>query len=267
MQEQYTLISWNVNGLRSAGKKEFIAWMQQGKFPIVAVQETKISDPDQLSEDLRNPDGYTSYFSCSTEKKGYSGVGIYTKKKPFAVKTFFGDNLLSREGRVIEMEFRHFTLLNVYFPNGGSGELRLQYKMQFYEEFLHYLLHLKKQGKKIVVCGDVNTAHQEIDLARPKENEKTSGFMPMERAWIDSLVKEGFVDVFRHLHPKEVAYTWWDMKTRSRERNVGWRIDYFFVDPLLMPNVKESIVLSDVIGSDHCPVGLSLVFSETDVSN
>ncbi len=264
MQERYTLISWNVNGLRSAGKKDFIAWMQQGRFPIVAVQETKISDPDQLTEELRNPDGYTSYFNCSTEKKGYSGVGVYVKKKPFAVKTFFGDNLLSREGRVIEMEFRHFTLINVYFPNGGSGELRLQYKMQFYDEFLHYLTHLRSQGKRIVLCGDVNTAHQEIDLARPKENEKTSGFMPMEREWIDKLIAAGFIDAYRHFHPREVAYTWWDMKTRSRERNVGWRIDYFFVDKSLEANMKEAIILSDVPGSDHCPVGLSLVFSETE---
>ena len=265
MTEQYTLISWNVNGLRAAGKKDFIAWMSRGKFPVVAVQETKISDPDQLSDELRNPDGYTSYFNCSTEKKGYSGVGIYTKKKPFAVKTFFGDNLLSREGRVIEMEFRHFTFINVYFPNGGSGELRLQYKLQFYEEFLHYVRHLRKQGKKIVICGDVNTAHHEIDLARPKENENTSGFMKIERAWIDGLIKEGYVDAFRHLHPKEVAYTWWDMKTRSRDRNVGWRIDYFFVDPVLLQHVKEALVLSDVIGSDHCPVALALAFPETAV--
>lgn len=264
MQEKYTLISWNVNGLRSAGRKEFVAWMQQGRFPIVAVQETKISDPDQLTEELRNPDGYTSYFNCSTEKKGYSGVGIYVKKKPFCVKTFFGDNLLSREGRVIEMEFRHFTLLNVYFPNGGASELRLQYKMQFYEEFFHYLTHLRSQGKKIVLCGDVNTAHQEIDLARPKENVNTSGFLEMERAWIDKLIGAGFIDAYRHFHPREVAYTWWDMKTRSRDRNVGWRIDYFFVDKSLEKNMKEAIVLSDVQGSDHCPVGLSMVFSESD---
>lgn len=264
MQEHYTLISWNINGLRSAGKKDFIAWMQTGRFPIVAVQETKISDPDQLTEELRNPDGYTSYFNCSTEKKGYSGVGVYVKKKPFAVKTFFGDNLLSREGRVIEMEFRHFTLINVYFPNGGSGELRLQYKLQFYDEFLHYLMHLQRQGKKIVLCGDVNTAHQEIDLARPKENENTSGFMKMEREWIDKLIQAGFIDAYRHFHPREVAYTWLDMKTRSRERNVGWRIDYFFVDKSLAANMKEAIILSDVPGSDHCPVGLSLVFSETE---
>lgn len=162
------------------------------------------------------------------------------------------------------MEFRHFTLINVYFPNGGSGELRLQYKMQFYDEFLHYLTYLKGQGKKIVLCGDVNTAHQEIDLARPKENEKTSGFLAEEREWIDKLIAAGFVDAYRHFHPREVAYTWWDMKTRSRERNVGWRIDYFFVDKSLEANMKEAIILTDVAGSDHCPVGLSLVFSETE---
>lgn len=262
IEERYTLISWNINGLRSAGRKNFISWMQEGRFPIVALQETKISDPDQLTEELRNPDGYLSYFHCSTEKKGYSGVGVYVKEKPFEVKTFFGDNLLSREGRVIQIEFCHFTLLNVYFPNGGANELRLQYKLQFYDEFLNYLQNLQQQGKRIVLCGDVNTAHQEIDLARPKENEQTSGFMPIERAWIDRLLALGFIDTYRTHYPDTVAYTWWDMKTRSRDRNVGWRIDYVFVDPLLRGNIEDAFILSDVMGSDHCPIGVTLSFSE-----
>ncbi len=263
MEEAYTLISWNVNGLRAAGRKGFVEWMQKGAYPIVCVQETKVSHPDQLPEELRHPDGYTSYYNSSTEKKGYSGVGIYTKIKPFSVKTFFGDNLLSREGRVIEMEFRHFTLLNVYFPNGGASVERLEYKLQFYEEFFHYVDHMKKQqGKKIIFCGDVNTAHHEMDLARPKENEKTSGFLPEERAWMDTLAPAGFLDTYRMVNPGLVQYSWWDMKTRARERNVGWRIDYFFIDESLKPNVKDAFILDTVPGSDHCPVGLSLVFSE-----
>lgn len=262
MQTAYTLISWNVNGLRAAGRKGFIDWMQRGQYPIVGVQETKVSHPDQLEESLRNPDGYTSYFHSATEKKGYSGVGIYTKIKPLTVKTFFGSNILSREGRVIEMEFRDFILLNIYFPNGGSGELRLQYKLEFYEAFLHYLKHLKKQSKPVIFCGDVNTAHQEIDLARPKENENTSGFMPSERVWIDQFIAAGFIDTFRFSNHDKVQYSWWDMKTRARERNVGWRIDYFFVDERLKHNIKDAFILDDVPGSDHAPVGLTLVFSD-----
>lgn len=262
MQNTYTLISWNVNGLRAAGRKGFIDWMQTGKYPVVGVQETKVSHPDQLDETLRHPDGYTSYFHSATEKKGYSGVGIYTKIKPISVKTFFGNNLLSREGRVIEMEFREFILLNIYFPNGGSGDLRLQYKLEFYEEFLHYIEHLKGQGKPVIFCGDVNTAHQEIDLARPKENENTSGFMPKERVWIDQFIKAGFIDSFRYLNPSLTQYSWWDMKTKARERNVGWRIDYFFVDDRLKNNIKDAFILDTVPGSDHAPTGLSLVFSD-----
>ncbi len=263
MQNTYTLISWNVNGLRAAGRKGFVDWMQAGKYPIVGIQETKVSHPDQLDEPIRNPDGYTSYFHSATEKKGYSGVGIYTKVKPIATKTFFGNSLLSREGRVIEMEFREFILLNIYFPNGGSGELRLQYKLEFYEEFLHYLEHLKKQGKPVVFCGDVNTAHHEIDLARPKENEKVSGFMPIERAWLDRFVAAGFIDTFRLLNPDKVQYSWWDMKSRARERNVGWRIDYFFAEQSLQHNIKDAFILDTVPGSDHAPVGLTLAFSDS----
>lgn len=266
MQNAYTLISWNVNGLRAAGRKGFIDWMQAGAYPVVAVQETKVSHPDQLEESLRNPDGYTSYFHSATEKKGYSGVGIYTKVKPQSVKTFFGSNILSREGRIIEMEFREFILLNVYFPNGGSGELRLQYKMEFYEEFLHYVEHWKKNGKKpLVICGDVNTAHEEIDLARPKENANTSGFLAMEREWVSKLLTMGFIDSFRFLNPAQVQYSWWDMKTRARERNVGWRIDYFLVDERLKHNIKDAFILDVVPGSDHAPVGLTLVFSDAVV--
>lgn len=265
MQNAYTLISWNVNGLRAAGRKGFIDWMQAGRYPIVGVQETKVSHPDQLDEPLRNPDGYTSYFHSATEKKGYSGVGLYTKVKPIRVKTFFGDNLLSREGRVIEMEFSEFILLNVYFPNGGSGTARLEYKLQFYEEFLHYVKHLKTQKKPVVFCGDVNTAHQTMDLARPKENEAVSGFLPIERAWIDEVVVAGFLDSFRLVNPDTVQYSWWDMKTRARERNVGWRIDYFFVDERLKRNIKDAFILDAVPGSDHAPVGLTLVFSDAIV--
>lgn len=253
-----TIISWNVNGLRAAERKGFLGWLDRGKYPIVCLQETKLSRPDQISDALRAPDDYFAYFHCATEKKGYSGTAIYTKIEPLAVKTSFGDSLLSQEGRMMEMTFDEFTLLNIYFPNGGSGEERLAYKMKFYDEFLAYAKGLVKEGKPVVFCGDVNTAHREIDLARPKENEKTSGFLPMERQWMDTLAPAGFVDTFRAKHPETVVYSWWDMKTRARERNVGWRIDYCFVSAGLFPKVQDAFILTAIEGSDHCPVGLTL---------
>lgn len=253
-----SIVSWNVNGIRAAERKGFLEWLEHHRYSIVCLQETKISHPDQLSDALAQPSGYFAYFHCATEKKGYSGTAVYTREEPFEVKTFFGDNLLSREGRVMELHFKDFVLLNIYFPNGGSGEERLRYKMRFYDEFLGHISELVRQGKNVVFCGDVNTAHQEIDLARPKENEKVSGFLPMERAWMDQLVEAGFVDTFRAAEPETVKYSWWDMKTRARERNVGWRIDYFFVNQSFVPRVSETEYLNDVPGSDHCPVLLKI---------
>lgn len=259
MSKQISLISWNVNGIRAAERKGFLEWMDQGKYDIVGLQETKISHPDQLSHALKNPDGYESYFRCATEKKGYSGVAIYSQIAPLSVKTVFEGVVLPREGRVIEAEFPGFTLLNIYFPNGGSGKPRLEYKLKFYAEFLEYAKNLVAQGKKVVFCGDVNTAHKEIDLARPKENEKSSGFMPIEREWLDTFEAAGFVDTFRMFHPDLAdQYTWWDMKTRARDRNIGWRIDYFYVSENLRDRVKDAFILADTPGSDHCPVGLVL---------
>lgn len=253
-----SIISWNVNGIRAAERKGFLEWLHRSSYSIVCLQETKISHPDQLLEALVQPPGYFAYFHCATEKKGYSGTAVYTKEEPFEVKTHFGDTLLSQEGRVMELHFKDFVLLNIYFPNGGSGEVRLRYKMQFYEEFLAHISDLVDQKKNVIFCGDVNTAHNEIDLSRPKENEKTSGFLPMERAWMDRLSASGFVDSFRALFPTETKYSWWDMKTRARERNVGWRIDYFFVSTGAMNRVSDAFILNDVEGSDHCPVGITM---------
>lgn len=254
------LVSWNVNGVRAAERKGFLEFVKDGAYDIVAIQETKVSDPTVLSNGLLHPDHCTSYWSCSTEKKGYSGVAIFTQKLPKKIKTDFGSGLLSKEGRVIEVEYENFILLNVYFPNGGSGIDRLNYKIRFYAEFIDYLKQLKRKTKHIIFCGDVNTAHHEIDLARPKENIKNSGFMPEEREWLDKFEGIGFVDIFRHLHPKKVQYSWWDLKTRARDRNVGWRIDYFYIHENLLPNVAEVKILDQVLGSDHAPVELILKF-------
>jgi exodeoxyribonuclease-3 len=258
MSSSIRFISWNVNGIRAAERKGFVEWIEGAPADIVAVQETKISHPDQLSHTLKNPDGYTSYWHPSAEKKGYSGVAVYTREEPIQVKTDFGESILSREGRVIELEYPEFTFLNIYFPNGGSGRARLEYKLAFYDAFLAYVQALVAEGKSVVFCGDINTAHREIDLARPKENRKVSGFMPIECAHLDQWEEAGFVDTYRALHPEQVQYSWWDMKTRARERNVGWRIDYFYVSADLRERVAEATILDEVMGSDHAPIGLHL---------
>jgi exodeoxyribonuclease-3 len=254
-----TFLSWNVNGLRASYRKGFLDWLEHSDADVVALQETKISSPDQLVKKLRSPDEWYAYFHCAVEKKGYSGTAIYTREKPEGIKTIFkGYTLLGTEGRVIEVQYEKFTLLNVYFPNGGGGEERLAYKLAFYDEFLSYIKNLAKQGKKVIFCGDINTAHNEIDLARPKDNEKNTGFLRVERDWMDTLELSGFVDTFRKLHPEKVAYSYWDMKTRARDRNVGWRIDYFFVHKNIEEKIKDAFILGDVLGSDHCPVGMTL---------
>lgn len=252
------LLSWNVNGIRAAERKGFLDWLQNDQPDILFVQETKVQDASVLSEALRNPKDYKTYWSGAEEKKGYSGVALFTKEEPIAVKTDFGNTILSREGRVIQAEYAEFIALGVYFPNGGMSEERLQYKLTFYDAFLPYVEKLAKQ-KPVIFCGDVNTAHNEIDLARPKENETNTGFLPIERKWIDRVVASGFIDTFRLLHPdQKEMYSYWDMKTRARDRNVGWRIDYVFADEQLKTNITDAFLLTDVLGSDHCPVGVEI---------
>jgi exodeoxyribonuclease III len=250
------IISWNVNGIRAVYKKGFLDWLKKEKPDILCVQETKAHE-EQLPEDLKNVNGYHSYF-CSGERKGYSGVATYTKDEPISIKRGFGLNEFDNEGRILITEYPAFHLFNIYFPNGKASPERLKYKMDFYDAFLKYANKLKKQGKKVIVCGDVNTAHKEIDIARPKENEKISGFLPEERAWIDKLIEYGFVDTFRMFNQEPKNYTWWDMVTRARERNVGWRIDYFFVSDNMKDQIKNAFILSDVMGSDHCPIGIEI---------
>jgi len=233
-------------------------WFSKEKPDILCVQETKAMK-EQLSDDLINIDGYASYFS-SAERKGYSGTATYTKIKPAEVKNGIGVKKFDSEGRFLVTDFSDFILFNIYFPNGKAKKERLQYKMDFYEAFLKHLKKLLKQDKKIVVCGDVNTAHKEIDLARPKANEKISGFLPQEREWIDKLLETGFIDTLRVFNQKPEQYTWWDMMTRARERNVGWRIDYFFISKNLRDNLINAFILPEVMGSDHCPVGIELKF-------
>lgn len=250
------LASWNVNGIRAASKKGFFDWLETYSPDIVGIQETKISK-DQLTASLAQPPGYKSYFSHA-EKRGYSGVALYTKQEPDLVEYGLGIPRFDQEGRTVIAHFGDLVLYNIYYPNGKASDIRLQYKMDFYDAFLKHALKMKKKGKQILVCGDFNTAHKAIDLARPKDNEKLSGFLPQERAWMDEFVSSGFVDTFRHFSDKPDNYSWWHMRTRARERNVGWRIDYFFASQNLLPKLKEADIQSDILGSDHCPVRLTI---------
>jgi exodeoxyribonuclease-3 len=252
------LLSWNVNGIRAIQKKGFLDWFKKENSDILCLQETK-AHPDQLDDVLKNVDGYTSYFS-SAEKKGYSGVVTYSKLKPVNVQQGVGIKKFDSEGRFIITEFDEFILFNIYFPNGKASEERLQYKMDFYETFLKHCKKLLKENKKIIVCGDVNTAHKEIDIARPKENSEISGFLPQERKWIDKFLFAGFIDTFRIFNQEPEQYTWWDMVTRARERNVGWRIDYFYISDNLKKNIISASIHSSVMGSDHCPIEIELKF-------
>ena len=232
-------LSWNVNGLRAVHKKGFLDWFAEERPDILCLQETK-ANPDQLPAEVKDIEGYHAYFT-TPERKGYSGVGLYTRAKPDRVSYGFGIEKFDKEGRVIIADYQEAVLFNIYFPNGKSSKERLEYKMEFYDAFMEYVDQLKGQGRNIVVCGDVNTAHKEIDLARPKENSTISGFLPEERAWIDQFLGHGYVDIFRRYNDQPHQYTWWDMMTRARERNVGWRIDYFFVNEEFEKQVKTPI--------------------------
>jgi exodeoxyribonuclease-3 len=249
------LVSWNVNGIRANVKKGGFDWLMNENPDIFCLQETK-AHPEQLDADILSPDGYTSYFDHSKGRKGYSGVAIYTKVSPETVEYGFGIPELDQEGRQITLFFKGFVLINTYFPNGGGGPERLDFKMRYYDAFLKYIENIRKTHKNILFCGDVNTAHFPIDLARPKENEKNTGFLPIEREWLDKVVALGYVDTWRNLHLGEVGYTWWDMKTFARERNVGWRIDYFFASAEAMRKVTKAKIHVTVLGSDHCPISI-----------
>ena len=250
------ILSWNVNGIRAVLKKGFLLWLKKESPDILCLQETKASC-GQLPPELLYPPGYHAFWN-SAARPGYSGVATFAKEKPLSIKNGFGIPRYDEEGRVLETEFKDFILFNIYFPNGKMNQERLRYKMDFYEECLKYFMKLKKKGKKLIVCGDYNTAHKEIDLARPKENSKVSGFLPMEREWMDKLVASGFLDTFRLFHQDPGHYSWWDLMTRARERNVGWRIDYHFISENLKPHLKDAFILPEVTGSDHCPVGILL---------
>ena len=250
------LVSWNVarRVKRWQERIDAIAGMHPD---ILALQETKCH-PDQLPPEVRQPPGYMTYWAAA-ERAGYSGVALYTRRAPLSVQVGLGHDDYDREGRTLVADFGDFVLINAYFPNGGRDHGRVPFKMRYKADFLTTCNNLRAAGRAVVFCGDVNTSHQDIDLARPRQNRNTTGFLPEERAWIDEVVAQGYVDTFRARYPDRAgAYTWWAQVTFSREKNVGWRLDYFFVSPDLWPRVIDATIEADVSGSDHCPVGLLL---------
>jgi exodeoxyribonuclease-3 len=261
---RYRILSWNVNGLRAVAGKEitggllFPDFLAQDHPDIVCLQETKV-DAKSLPPGLGRVDPYFFYLNPA-ERKGYSGTGLYSLTEPEEITFGFGVHECDHEGRTIIARYQDFTLCNIYFPNGGASDDRLAFKLRFYEAFLQYLISEDRKGSRIVICGDVNTAHFPVDLARPKENETVSGFLPVEREWMDRLVSAGFADTFRMFEQGGGHYSWWDYKTRARERNVGWRIDYFFVNERMKKFVTASRIRNEVMGSDHCPVELEIQF-------
>ncbi len=264
------IISWNVNGIRSVigqnartkfgktYKKNYLhQYIEEENPDIICIQETK-SEPDQINEDLRYPEGYNGYFHSCRRKKGYSGVVTYSKQKPINVYTDIGIEKFDEEGRIIATEFEEFVLFNIYFPNGTSGQERVDFKLEFYDAVFAHFEDLRKQGKELIICGDYNTAHMPIDLARPKENEKNSGFLPEERVKIDWMIENGYIDSFRMFNQEGDQYTWWSNRGRARENNVGWRIDYHMITPGLKEKVVNSYHHPEAKGSDHCPIIIEL---------
>ncbi len=258
------LLCFNVNGIRAVWTKGFESLLEREKPDALCIQENKIQEA-QLTQAFRNPVGYLSEWVCA-KRPGYSGVTTFTQVKPLHVQKELGNGLHDDEGRLLltqlpapKLPGGTLTLVNVYIPNGGMGDHRIQFKLDYYDEMLLFLERLRKAGHNLVICGDFNTAHTAIDLARPAENETVTGFLPVERAWIDQFIAAGYVDTFRELNPDaREAYTWWSYRTAARKRNIGWRIDYFFVAKELLPFVKRSWILNAVEGSDHCPIGLEI---------
>ena len=249
------LVSWNVNGLRAVEKKGFVDVVKGLGADIFAVQETRVQS-EQLSDELKNINGYSSYFA-QAKKKGYSGVGVYTKKKPLRVTVGIGVEQFDDEGRVITLEFADFFLINAYFPNAQHELKRIDYKLAFNNALFEYAKKLA-DNKSTIICGDFNIAHKAIDLANPKANEKNPGFSIEERNWMDRFINTGWVDTFRLFNQQPDQYSWWSYRFNARSKNIGWRIDYFIIDAKSKSRLKGAAILSDIYGSDHCPVQMEL---------
>jgi len=247
------ILSWNINGIRAAERKNFLKWFKKVNADIVCLQEIKAQE-EQIPKDLIKPKGYYSYFNFA-EKKGYSGVAVYTKRKPFLVETNLGFKRFDKEGRILKLKYPYFTLINLYFPYGARDKKNLNYKLKAYNHLINYLK--KTEDKNIILTGDFNIAHKEIDLARPRDNKNNIMFTPEERKQIDRIIDLGFTDTFRKFNKKPNNYSWWSYKFNARKRNLGWRLDYIFASKVIIPKLQDAFILSNVFGSDHCPVGVT----------
>ncbi len=250
------ITSWNVNGYRAVWKKEFLSWLDGHSPDVLCLQETK-SHPDQLTEEQLKPLGYNTYWS-SAEKRGYSGVSTFSKSEPLEVKYGIGIDEIDSEGRILTTKFENVTVVNAYFPNSQREHTRLDYKLAFCVEIQAYLKDLVKRGENVVLCGDYNVAHKEIDLKNPKTNKKNAGFLPEERDWMSDFLSDGFDDCFRLFCDESGHYTWWSYRPGVREKNVGWRIDYFCTNSEFSKSIKSCVIHPEVMGSDHCPLTLTL---------
>ncbi len=250
------LVSWNVNGLRACGKKGFLKWFEDEKADIVCVQEIK-SRPEDLDENHRHPLKYHSFWN-SAEKLGYSGTAVFSKKEPLSIQLGIGDQEFDREGRVMILKYPNFTLINSYFPNSQRDHARLDYKLKFCKKFLKTAEDLRSKGENVIMCADWNIAHKEIDLKNPKSNQKTAGFLPEERAWMTEFLQTGYIDTFRYFEPSGDHYTWWSYRPGVREKNIGWRLDYFITNKENKDRLHSSYHQPETHGSDHCPVTLVL---------
>ena len=252
------LYSWNVNGIRAAEKKGFVNWLQEAKPDILGVQETK-ARPEQLSDALLKPEGYHTYWAIA-EKKGYSGVAIYSRTEPKNVQVGLGIDKFDAEGRTLIAEYDDFMFASTYVPSASKGKEHVPFKLEYCQALVDKCNEWREAGKGVIVCGDINISHKEIDLARPKSNHKTTGFMPEERAFLDKWFdEEGYIDTWRHFYPdREEVYSWWSMRSGARPRNVGWRLDYFIVSPSMTDSLVAAEIHTDVMGSDHCPVSITL---------
>ncbi|KAL0266211.1 UNVERIFIED_CONTAM: hypothetical protein PYX00_011929 [Menopon gallinae] len=254
MQGVLNLISWNVNGLRAIARKNFFPFLHHYKPDILALQEIK-AEETQLGEEFNIP-GYFRYLASSTQRKGYSGVAIYSRLKPLSICTL-SEEKFKNEGRSLIIEYNSFFLINAYFPNSQDLGKRLGYKLEFLEHLSQKVKQIRSLSKHVIVCGDYNIAHRAIDLSHPEANVNSPGFLKEEREWMDSFLQENMIDTFRYLHPqKKEAYSWWSYRTKARQRNIGWRIDYFCVNNEAKAGIKDARILQEVLGSDHCPVQL-----------
>lgn len=250
------IISYNVNGIRAALKKDWIEWLGTVDPDIVCIQETK-AHAEQLDLSIFEDAGYHTYW-YSAQKKGYSSVAIFSKTKPDHVEYGCGIEKYDDEGRILRADFGDFSVLSCYFPSGSSGEVRQSYKMDFLSDFQTYITELKKERKKLLISGDINICHEPIDIHNPISNKKSSGFLPVEREWITNFLDSGFVDTFRELNKDPHHYTWWTYRFGARKKNLGWRIDYHFISENIKDSLKRSVILSDAVHSDHCPILVEL---------